>query len=209
MAQNVRHLMIAAALGVALAGCGEDETKERSTAATVTAAPTASTPTAATTTPATTTAPPTIAGPSSDPVVVPASNRDVALLSDVRAARQPGFDRVVFEFRGEDTPGYDVRYIRRPVTQDGSGHEVEVAGEHVIEVRMENALDADLSKDSAPLTYTGPRRITPGLPGVTELVRTGGFEGVLTWVIGTGAREGFVVSTLQDPPRVVVDVATG
>ena len=200
MALNARYLAVTAALGLALGGCGDDEPPGRTTVAPATATTTAG--------PTTTTEAPAIGGPSSDPVVVPAINPEVALLSDVRVARQPGFDRVVFEFRGEDTPGYDVRYVRRPVVQDGSGAEVIVAGEHVIAVRMENALDADLGKESAPPTYTGPTRITPRLPVVTELVRTGGFEGVLTWVIGTGARQGFVVSTLQDPPRLVVDVAT-
>lgn len=195
MTRNARHLAVTAALALALGGCGDDDRTERSTA----------TPASGTTT----SAPPAIGGPSSDPVVVKATNREVALLSDVRAARQPGFDRVVFQFRGQDTPGYDVRYVERPVTQDGSGDEIEVAGEHVIQVRMENALDADLEQESASATYEGPNRITPRLPVVTELVRTGGFEGVLTWAIGTGARAGFVVSTLQDPPRLVVDVATG
>jgi hypothetical protein len=155
------------------------------------------------------TAPPAVAGPSTEPVVVRATNRKVALLADVRAAEHPGFDRVVFEFRGEDTPGYDVRYIERPVTADGSGAVVDVAGTHVIQVRMENALDADLEQGSAPRTYEGPDRIAPGLPDVNELVRTGGFEGVLTWAVGTRTRGGLVVSTLQDPPRLVIDVASG
>ena len=44
-----------------------------------------------------------------DPVVVEATNRDTALLTDVRAARHEGYDRVVFEFRNA-VPGYDVRY---------------------------------------------------------------------------------------------------
>lgn len=202
MTRNPRCLMVAAALGLAVGGCGDDEQPARTTA-------TATTPAAVSAPATTTTAPPAIAGPSTDPVVVEATNREVALLADVRAAKQPGFDRVVFEFRGEDAPGYDVRYIRRPVTQDGSGDEVDVAGAHVIQVRMENALDADLTEESAPATYTGPNRLTPRLPAVTELVRTGGFEGVLTWAIGATARDGFVVSTLQDPPRLVIDVASG
>lgn len=207
-------LMTALGVGAGLAGCGggESPVADRS----VPAAPgIATTTTAITAEPATTAtapepaAPPAISGPSTEPVVVKAVNTDVALLADVRVARQPGFDRVVFEFRGDDTPGYDVRYVKRPITADGSGSNIEIAGSNVIQVRMENALDADLEKQSAPATYTGPTRLTPRLPAVEELARSGGYEGVLTWVIGTRSRVGYVVSTLQDPPRLVIDVATG
>jgi hypothetical protein len=82
---------------------------------------------------------------------------------------------------------------------------VTVAGGSVAQIRMENALDADLTQPDAPLTYTGPTRISPGTPEVVELVRTGGFENVLTWVVGLHDRVDFRVSTLQDPPRLIVD----
>jgi hypothetical protein len=141
---------------------------------------------------------------STDPVTVPATNTETALLTDVRAARHEGYDRVVFEF-GNVLPGYDVRYVEKPVHQDGSGLVVPVAGTYVVQVRMENALDADLTQESAPLTYTGPQRLSPGTPEVVELVRTGGFEAVLTWVVGLNDRVDFRVLTLQGPPRLVVD----
>ena len=144
-------------------------------------------------------------GASTDPVVAEATNDETALLTAVRAARHEGYDRVVFEFRNA-LPGYDVRYIPRPVTQDGSGNTVDVEGAEVLQVRMENALDADLSKSSAPLTYKGPQRFTPETAGVAELVRTGGFEGVLTWVAGVRDKADFHVTTLDEPPRLVVDL---
>ena len=140
------------------------------------------------------------------PVTRAPVDAETALLTDVRAARHDGFDRVVFEFRNT-LPGYDVRYVGRPVLADGSGAEVEVRGTAVVQVRMENALDADLSVEQAPPTYTGPRRISPGLATVVELARTGGFEAVLTWVVGLDRRAAFRVTTLRDPPRLVVDFA--
>lgn len=143
-------------------------------------------------------------GASTTPVSVPATNTEIALLGDVRAARHDGYDRVVFEFRNV-LPGYDVRYVERPVLADASGAEVAVGGGHVVQVRMENALDADLEQESAPLTYTGPSRFSPATPEVVELVRTGGFEAVLTWAVGLVDRVGFRVLTLQGPPRLVVD----
>jgi hypothetical protein len=137
-------------------------------------------------------------------VVVPATNRRTALLTAVRVGSHPGFDRVVFVFR-RALPGYDVGYVRRPVRADGSGRVVPVPGRAVAGIRMENALDADLSQESAPLTYTGPRRLAPRLPALVALARTGGFEGVLTWVAGVRERSGFRVTVLRSPPRLVVD----
>jgi hypothetical protein len=145
-----------------------------------------------------------MSGASTDPVHVPAADEQTALLTDVRAGRHEGFDRVVFEFRNV-LPGYDVRYASRPVREDGSGRVVRIAGGSVVRIRMENALDADLSQASAPLTYTGPRRFKPGTPEVVELVRVGGFEGVLTWVAGLQDPVDFRVTTASAPPRLIVD----
>ena len=146
----------------------------------------------------------TMPGAGTRPVHAPATNRRTALLTDVRAARHEGFDRVVFQFR-DALPGYDVRYVARPVRQDGSGKVVPIAGNYVVEVSMENALDADLTKPSAPMTYAGPQRFTPGTPEVAELARVGGFEGVLTWAVGLQDRVDFRATTLTAPPRLVVD----
>jgi hypothetical protein len=144
-------------------------------------------------------------GASTRPVHARATNKETALLTDVRAARHEGFDRVVFQFANA-VPGYDVRYVQPPIRQDGSGAAVAVDGAYLLRVRMENALDADLTKPSAPPTYTGPQRLRPGTPEIAELVRSGGFEAVLTWVAGLRDRVDFRVSTLASPPRLVVDV---
>ena len=202
-------LVIGAALASAalLGGCGGGDDKKSTTGAagTTPAAP----PTATATTPTTTTPEASggidpMAGASTKPVVVRATNKQTALLTDVRAARQEGYDRVVFQFRNA-VPGYDVRYVARPVHQDGSGNVVPVQGQYVAQIRMENALDADLTKASAPLTYHGPMRFSPGTPEVAELVRSGSFEGVLTWVAGLRDRVDFRVRAFNAPPRVVVD----
>jgi len=145
-------------------------------------------------------------GASTSPVSVAPTNPPTALLRDVRVAREDTFDRVTFEFTNS-VPGYAVGYVERPITEDGSGREVAVRGARVLRVRMENALDADLSKGGAPRTYTGPSRVSPSTGTITELVRTGAFEGVLTWVIGVEAEAPFHVTTLQSPPRLVVDLA--
>lgn len=189
------------ALALPLGACGGDDGSDQRAGA-----PSPTPPPAATTTAP---APPPggidpLAGATTRPVVAAATNRDTALLTAVRAARHEGYDRVVFGFRNE-LPGYAVRYIPRPARQDGSGKAVPVDGDYIVQIRMENALDADLSKESAPMTYTGPARFSPATPVVAELARTGGFEGVLTWVVGLRDRVDYRVTTLTGPPRLVVD----
>ena len=144
-------------------------------------------------------------GASVDTVVGASAITETALLTDVRSARQGGYDRVVFEF-ANGVPGYEVGYVERPIVADGSGAEVAVEGAAVLRVRMEPALDADLTKEEAPRTYTGPNRFSPDTAVVSELVGIGGFEAVLTWAVGVDGKRPFRVTTLADPPRIVIDV---
>ena len=205
-----RPLTTAIAAALALAGCGGGTGGTTRAARTSPTAPAATAPasTAGHSSPAPASTGPALPGAGTDPVVVRATDDHTALLTGVRAARHDGYDRVVFEFR-DALPGYDVRYTARPVREDGSGTVVSVDGSAVLQVRMDRALDADLSKPSAPPTYTGPTRIAPEASEVVQLVRTGGFEGVLTWVVGLRDRVPFRVSTLDSPPRLVVDLRSG
>jgi hypothetical protein len=150
---------------------------------------------------------PALEGASTEPVVWASAITETALLTDVRAARRPGYDRVVFEFE-RGVPGYDVRYADRPIEADGSGDEVSVTGDAVLLVRMEPALDADLSKESAPLTYTGPARFSPATAAVAELVRIGGFEAVLAWAIGVDEERPFRVTRVENPARIVIEISS-
>ena len=188
----IRALLVTIA-ALLLAGCGSKDDETGATAATV---PTGTTGTGSS---------PVLEDAATDPVVVKSTSTDVSLLTDVRAAAHDGYDRIVFQFR-YGMPGYDVRYVDRPVVADGSGDEVAVDGGAVLLIRMEPALDADLTDETAPLTYTGPQRFTPTTTAVVELVRTGGFEAVLTWAAGVDEKRPFLVSTLESPARLVIDV---
>jgi len=197
-----RPLAIAAAFIAALTvlgGCqsGQDPAVDITT----TTAATASTAPGATAAPSTTVA----SGFGTSEVAVASAKQ--GLLTAVRAAKQDGFDRVVFEFEGA-VPGYSVRYVDRPITEDGSGNPVEIKGDSVLQVRMEPASGADLSGAELRQTYKGPNRITPSTSAVTELVRTGDFEAVLTWVTGVKGKPGFRVDTTSGPPRLIIEIAT-
>lgn len=128
-----------------------------------------------------------------------------AELVAVRVAAQPGHDRVVFEFTGQ-SPGFDIRYKVRPVTEDASGKEVAIRGQFVVEVIMRNASGFHESGSESRPTYTGSTRIRPTATAVVqEVVRTGDFEAVLSWAVGLRTNEGFAVSRQDSPPRLVID----
>jgi len=196
--------VVASATALLAVGCGSTTTTTIP-ATTRPAATTTSTMPATTVTSAgpATTAP---AGWSTEPVSVE-SRGPTALLVGVRAAGQDGFDRVTFEFANR-VPGYAVQYVPRPVLQDGSGTEVEIDGAAVLAVQMKPASGFDLSVGGGQ-TYTGPRRITVGTSTLVEVVQVGDFEGMLTWDAGVSPKAGFKVSTLESPPRLVVDIKTG
>jgi len=199
-------LALAFCAALPLAACGSDD----GGSAAVTPTPAVETPTPAPTPfpdpaePTTTGGIDQMPGASTAPVSRAATNESTALMTAVRAARQEGYDRVVFEFRNA-VPGYKVQYVDRPITADGSGEQVAVNGNAVAEIRMQNASGVDLSQASAPQTYTGPGRLTPPTSEIAEVARTGDFEGTLTWVVGVRDRVDFRVTTLTGPPRLVVD----
>ncbi|MDG4832077.1 hypothetical protein O7627_22610 [Solwaraspora sp. WMMD1047] len=105
------------------------------------------------------------------------------LLTDVETGLHAGYDRVTFQF-GDGAPGYEVSYEDRPITEDGSGAEVSIQGDAVVVVRMRLASGRERTGTGEP-TYTGPERLRgAGTFAVTEVVRTGDFEGVLSWAVG-------------------------
>jgi hypothetical protein len=54
-------------------------------------------------------------------------------------------------------------------------------------------MTATIDGDQVTKTYTGPNRI-PGEAPITEVVKTGDFESVVTWVIGLDRVRPFLVT---------------
>lgn len=121
------------------------------------------------------------------------------LLTDIRAAHHPGFDRVVFEFLG-GVPARSVSYDIPIVNPKGDV--VPVAGREVLGVRF-----AARGHNEAG-TFISPRRVTVALPNVLTVVQGEDSEGVLLYGIGLAKRQPFRVATLRNPSRVVVDIDT-
>jgi hypothetical protein len=132
----------------------------------------------------------------------PAGAQETPTLVDVRAGRHPGFDRVVFEFRGA-VPEHRIDYVDQLV-QDGSGNPVTVAGAADLEVVFEGANAHE--EDGTPTV--SPRRFSPGLPAVKEVAQVGDYEAVVSYGIGVDRERPITVSTLSGPSRLVVDIST-
>ena len=150
-----------------------------------------------------------LAGAGTSAVAAPATATDTALLERIAVGRHEGYDRVVFQFRGDGLPGYRVEYVDPPFAEDGSGNPVSVEGKAFVAVRMEPASGFDLNTGEGQLVYKGPKRIDGAAAGasvVQQLVRTGDFEAVLGWVIGLEEKVDFRVTTADSPSRLIADL---
>ncbi|MET8648549.1 AMIN-like domain-containing (lipo)protein [Nocardia aurea] len=127
-------------------------------------------------------------------------------VTGIRIGSQPGFDRVVYDLGGTGSPGWIVQYTDRAV-QDGSGNQIDVAGRSILEVQITGSA---YPFDSGVTPYEGPDPATaPGTPGIAGVYRTVVFEGTTQSFIGVNAASpGFSVSTLANPTRLVIDIAT-
>lgn len=125
-----------------------------------------------------------------------------ATLKAIRTGRHEGFDRIVFEFAGDEMPGYHLEYIDKPVRACGSGNVVPLAGDGWLQVRFEPARG---NTDEGKPTLSS-RELSPRLPNLLELKSTCDFEGQVEWVAGVGSPNGYRVLELEKPARFVVDI---
>ncbi|PRY37158.1 hypothetical protein LY71_12422 [Geodermatophilus tzadiensis] len=125
-------------------------------------------------------------------------------VTDIRTGRHDGFDRVVLEVEGAGTPGWDVRYVDAASSQ-GSGDPVEVAGDAVLQVTVTGA---GYPYDTGAEEYAGADPLPgEGTRTVTEVAFDATYEGTTVAFIGTSSQAPFRVYLLEDPSRLVVEVA--
>lgn len=133
------------------------------------------------------------------PVAVPVA----PVLTQVTAAHHPGYDRLVFTFKGGVPSTHTVRYVPQ-VTADPSGLPVNLVGSAKLLVLFTPAAGHN---DMGQVTY-GPATRAFALPGVIQVAKAGDFESVLSFGVGVARVEPFHVFTLTGPSRVVVDLRT-
>jgi hypothetical protein len=173
------------ALVVLLSGCGSGNGSSEQ------AAPRSSEPTATTVA----CEPPAGAGTSAQlsPAV---PERETMYLTNVTAYTDRCGDRITFDFKkgGQPRPGFNVSYepAESAKVEDGSGKPIEIEGSAFLVVRLMPAMTAEISGDKVEPTYIGPRGIRPkGFSFVLNVVKTGDFESVVTWVIGLQEKRPF------------------
>ena len=125
------------------------------------------------------------------------------VLRAVRSARQPGFDRVVFEFDTAGLPAWNVEYVDKPVLECGSGEPVKVAGDAWLQIRFTGAQ----AHTEQGKSTSGPRRRPLAQAVAKELVRICDFEGEVTWVIGVSRPNPYTPRIMTAPSRLVIDIA--
>ncbi|MEV0308253.1 AMIN-like domain-containing (lipo)protein [Nonomuraea fuscirosea] len=133
------------------------------------------------------------------PLALPAQATQLAripVLTGIRAAHQPGLDRLVFEFRGGLPRRAQARYTGAIVDQ-ATGRTVSAVGDALLRIRFERAGAG-----------TVQARTTYPLPGVIQVVGTTPYHSTLTYGVGLARQAPFRVYQLTRPSRVVVDITT-
>ena len=148
------------------------------------------------------------APPATCPDLSGGSDTAQAQITAIRAAHQPGFDRVVFEFGPSSVGQYGLPPWAISVATSftgTSGKAVPVEGNAFLRVRFRNASTVDPLTGTQTFTQTD---IRPGLPLVREIKLIDDFERVMTWGVGLDHLACATVTELANPARLVVDLPT-
>jgi hypothetical protein len=138
-----------------------------------------------------------------EPMAHTAATLATPMLTGIRTAVHPTFDRIVLDL----TPGYRPQVTSRftdELQRDGSGAIEWLTGCVFSEVVVHGARAHD---DAGNSSYLGPRKFrTRNLSNVMAIAITGGFEATLSIGVGMRKRTWVKVFTLTGPNRVVIDV---
>jgi hypothetical protein len=200
---RVRAALAVVFVAAVAVGCADPTAPDGPDGTVADSAPTTAPP-AATSAP-TTTIPPAMAGWPTTPRDRPWPQRgESGELVAVRTGLHPGFERVVFEFRGGPI-GYHIQYVPE-VTWGESDEVVRLPGRAFLQVSFQYA-SAHQFDDPNVKTYDGPQTLTPGYPVMRQVTLASDWEGELRFGIGLARKAGFRVLYLSDPTRVALDFA--
>jgi hypothetical protein len=201
---RARAALAAVCVAAVAVGCADRTAPDGPDSTVAGPAPTTATP-AATSTPTTTIPPAAQAGWPTTPRERPwPQHGEGGQLVAVRTGQHPGFERVVFEFRGGPI-GYHIRYVPE-VTWGESDKVVRLPGRAFLQVSFLGARAHRLD-DPNVRTYDGPEPLTPRYPVMQQVTLASDWEGELRFGIGLARKAGFRVLRLSDPTRVAVDFA--
>jgi hypothetical protein len=125
-----------------------------------------------------------------------------ALITAVRAASHPGYDRLVVEFstmgpgRISITPQQNATFVNSP-----RGNSVTIAGRAGLLVVIRGA--------DAHTSYAGPITFKPNGLAIVEVRTVEDFEGQVGFALGLAKSPCYRAFTLSSPTRLVIDVQVG
>jgi hypothetical protein len=139
----------------------------------------------------------------------PDSPRASSLFKQVRFVAGDGFDQAVFEFEGLPWSSF---YVEYPSEDEGLGDAgcsapERVKGTDLVVSFHGTGTSSEPYPNDAPRSYTGAERIRPrNTPQILEAVFFCELEAIVEWVLVLRDQRPFRVTTLTDPPRIVIDV---
>jgi hypothetical protein len=139
---------------------------------------------------------------SSSEVDVRRDGVESALVTGVRYATHDTYDRVVVDLKG-DMPGYNVKWVDELV-EDGSGKTIDVRGGAYLQVTI---FPANAHTQDGKPTWGDDLVYPAKLGNLTDIVRTGDFEGHVGIGLVLARRAAFEVKEVDSPSRLIVDVA--
>ena len=125
----------------------------------------------------------------------------VPTLTQVTASHHPGYDELVFQFRGGGPAKTSAQYVSQ-VTADPSGLPVNVVGSALLRVTFSPAT----GHNAQGLVSYGPTQRTYALPELIQVVKAGDFESVLSFGVGVAQKAPFHMYTLAKAGQVVLDI---
>ena len=132
------------------------------------------------------------------------SSNQASYIKVVRAAKQTGFDRVVFEFEGP-FPNYRIEYLNSRLydTEAGRQH-IRQAGNVFLQITffVIPTGDEQLKFTEAKNFVPKGRLIMPSLQSVKDKVL---FEGYYDFLMGVSSRKPYRVTELSNPSRLAID----
>lgn len=194
----MKRLLVIPVIAFALAGCGSDSGNDDA-ASTTPAPPPATNPSSPPSMGTTSTVDCQLDGATKSPEVNASSEtpETTMYLTDVSFKSANCASSVEFDLKPRRlAPGYRVSYetAETAKVEDGSGNPVEIAGNAFLVVRLTPAMTATIDGEQVTKTYTGPNRLSSEEAPITEVVKTGDFEGMVTWVIGLDHVRPFLVT---------------
>ena len=128
------------------------------------------------------------------------NSADSIYLTRVRAAKNDGFDRIVFEFTG-GMPSYQIEYVKSGVFENTGEQKIRVGGKAFLDVNLQSLPypESKTAKDAA--IPKGNQKLAV----FNEIREIEWFEGVRDFGIGLNAKRQFRVQELLNPIRLVID----